>query len=572
MQLQHIPLDRLHVSALNMRHGRRAPDIADILPSVRARGILQPLLVRPNADGFEIVAGRRRYFAAKAVAAENGGEALLPCAVMDESDDAAALEASLIENVARLDPGEMTQHDTFVRLIKQGKTVAEIAATFGLSELAVKRRLALGHLLPKIKEAYRREEIDAETVQQLTLATKAQQQSWLKLFEDDEAEVPYGQSLKRWLFGGASIATTAALFPLDDYKCKIVADLFGEDAYFADAQAFWDLQNRAIAVKRDTYLANGWREVVILEPGERFHEWEHEKVSKKKGGHVFVTVSARGEVETFEGYLPAKKARQMQADNGGDVGEEAVAAARPEVSAALQNYIDLHRHSAVRQALIGVPDVALRLVIATALCGSPLWQVRAEPQTAKAKAIGESLAASPAQDAFLRRRAEIVTLLGLDDEDAALVQGGGEGAAARVFATLLKLPNADVMRVLAVLAADTLAAGGALVEAVGAQLKVDVAASWQADQAFFDLVREKSVVDAMLAEVAGKEVADSNVAEKLKTQKQIVRDCLDGANGPAQVAAWLPGWLAFPPRGYTARGGLSHVAAWTEIADLFPQS
>lgn len=572
MQLQHIPLDRLHVSALNMRHGRRAPDIADILPSVRARGILQPLLVRPNADGFEIVAGRRRYFAAKAVAAENGGEALLPCAVMDERDDAAALEASLIENVARLDPGEMTQHDTFVRLIKQGKTVAEIAATFGLSELAVKRRLALGHLLPKIKEAYRREEIDAETVQQLTLATKAQQQSWLKLFEDDEAEVPYGQSLKRWLFGGASIATTAALFPLDDYKCKIVADLFGEDAYFADAQAFWDLQNRAIAVKRDTYLANGWREVVILEPGERFHEWEHEKVSKKKGGHVFVTVSARGEVETFEGYLPAKKARQVQAESGRDVGEEAVAAARPEVSAALQNYIDLHRHSAVRQALIGVPDVALRLVIATALCGSPLWQVRAEPQTAKATAIGESLAASPAQDAFLRRRAEIVTLLGLDDEDAALVQGGGEGAAARVFATLLKLPNADVMRVLAVLAADTLAAGGALVEAVGAQLKVDVAASWQADQAFFDLVREKSVVNAMLAEVAGKAVADGNVAEKLKTQKQIVRDCLDGANGPAQVAAWLPGWLAFPPRGYTARGGLSHVAAWTEIADLFPQS
>ena len=182
-----------------------------------------------------------------------------------------------------------------------GLTVAEIAATFGLSELAVKRRLALGHLLPKIKEAYRREEIDAETVQQLTLATKAQQQSWLKLFEDDEAEVPYGQSLKRWLFGGASIATTAALFPLDDYKCKIVADLFGEEAYFADAQAFWDLQNRAIAVKRDTYLANGWREVVILEPGERFHEWEHEKVSKKKGGHVFVTVSARGEVEGVGG-------------------------------------------------------------------------------------------------------------------------------------------------------------------------------------------------------------------------------------------------------------------------------
>ena len=57
MQLQHIDIDRLHVSSLNMRHSKREPDVSDILPSVKARGILQPLLVRPNADGFEIVAG-----------------------------------------------------------------------------------------------------------------------------------------------------------------------------------------------------------------------------------------------------------------------------------------------------------------------------------------------------------------------------------------------------------------------------------------------------------------------------------------------------------------------------------
>ena len=118
MQLQHIEIDRLHISPLNMRHGKREPDVSDILPSVKARGILQPLLVRPNADGFEIVAGRRRYFAAKKVAAERGEIAPLPCAVMDAGDDAAAREASLIENVARLDPDEMSQHDTFVRLIK----------------------------------------------------------------------------------------------------------------------------------------------------------------------------------------------------------------------------------------------------------------------------------------------------------------------------------------------------------------------------------------------------------------------------------------------------------------------
>jgi ParB family transcriptional regulator, chromosome partitioning protein len=495
----------------------------------------------------------------------------LPCAVMEAGDDAAALEASLIENVARLDPDEMSQHDIFVRLIRQGKSVADIAATFGRSEAMVRQRLALGNLLPKIKDAYRREEIDADTVRHLTMATKAQQQEWLKLLQDEEAHVLFGQQLKHWLFGGQSISTKVALFALDDYKGKIVADLFGEEAYFADAGLFWDLQNTAIAAKRDAYLASGWSGVVILEPGEPFHSWEHEKTAKKKGGQVFVAVSQRGEVEFFEGYLSAKDAKRARRTDAAEAGEP-ITAERAEVTSALQNYIDLHRHAAARLALLDAPQVALRLMIAQAICGSPLWQVKAEPQAAKSKAIADSIAASPAQDEFVRRRSELATLLGLDDERDTLVQARDDVTAATVFAALLKLPNADVMRVLAMLAADTLAVGSVLVDAVGAHLKVDTAKTWTPDDAFFDLVREKSVVNAMLAEVAGKAVADGNVAERLKTQKQIVRDCLDGANDRPKAAGWLPGWMTFPPRGYTDRGGLSHVEAWTQIAHLFPQA
>lgn len=58
MQLDHIELGKLKHAAVNMRHGKHAPDVSDILPSIKARGILVPLLVRPNGDGesFEIVA------------------------------------------------------------------------------------------------------------------------------------------------------------------------------------------------------------------------------------------------------------------------------------------------------------------------------------------------------------------------------------------------------------------------------------------------------------------------------------------------------------------------------------
>ncbi|MEL6171496.1 MAG: ParB/RepB/Spo0J family partition protein, partial [Pseudomonadota bacterium] len=56
MTLQHINIEDLTVSPLNVRkYG--AKDCADLVTSIRALGILQPLLVRPNCEGFEIVAG-----------------------------------------------------------------------------------------------------------------------------------------------------------------------------------------------------------------------------------------------------------------------------------------------------------------------------------------------------------------------------------------------------------------------------------------------------------------------------------------------------------------------------------
>jgi ParB/RepB/Spo0J family partition protein len=138
MELRYIPIGELSI-AVNMRHGRQAPGVSDILPSVRTRGILQPLLVRPTGEVYEIVAGRRRYFAARPVEQERGEVEPLPCAIMAPGDDADALEASLIENIARLDPDEVSQWETFVRLTRDGRTVLEIVATIGLTELMVKR-------------------------------------------------------------------------------------------------------------------------------------------------------------------------------------------------------------------------------------------------------------------------------------------------------------------------------------------------------------------------------------------------------------------------------------------------
>ena len=142
MKLDFIDLGKLSVSKANMRYAKKAPDVTDILPTIRKRGVLVPVLVRPNCapDAFEIVAGLRRFTAASIVAEERRAVGLdvepLPCAILDEDDDATAIETSLIENIARLDPDEVTQWESFTRLVKEGRDLADIADTFGLPELA----------------------------------------------------------------------------------------------------------------------------------------------------------------------------------------------------------------------------------------------------------------------------------------------------------------------------------------------------------------------------------------------------------------------------------------------------
>ncbi|RAZ72891.1 ParB/RepB/Spo0J family partition protein [Mesorhizobium atlanticum] len=573
MQLAHVSIDQLSVSAINMRHSKRAPDISDILPSVRARGVLVPLLIRPNGtpDTFEIVAGRRRYFAAKTVADERGEAEPLPCAIMEDGDDADALEASLIENIAREDPDEVSQWETFTRLIKEGRSIADIAATFGLTEPQVKRILALGDLLPKIREAYRREEIDKETVRYLTMASKAQQKDWLALFADPDSRAPRGWQLKQWLFGGQSIATKVALFPIADYPGLIVSDLFGEESYFADADLFWQKQNEAIAATREAYLEAGWAQVVALEPGQYFHSWDYEKTPKKKGGKVIITVSQRGEVEAHEGYLSRKEARRARAE--GETADEAEPPAkpsRPELTGPLQNYVDLHRHAAVRTALLDHPGVALRLMLAHAIVGSSLWTVRVEPQRAANEAVAASVAACKAQAAFAEKQRTVLALLGTLDEDGPVTGGNGDDfALASVFARLLALPDDDVLRVLALVMAETLSAGSAIVEALGNHLGLDMHGWWQPDDAFFDLLRDRHVANEILADIGGRVVADGNSSEKVKTQKKIIRDFLAGENGRQKVDGWLPRWMAFPVSSYTNRGGFRTADQWAKVQTLF---
>ncbi|MEP9359073.1 ParB N-terminal domain-containing protein [Sphingomonas sp. KR3-1] len=566
MEFKHIDVAQLCISAVNMR-ARGKADLSHILPSIRARGVLVPLIVRPTeeAERFEIVAGKRRYHAALAVAQESGEAEPLPCAIMAPGDDAAALEASLIENVARLDPDEVTLWESFTRLVRERRSPEDIGLTFGLTELQVKRTLALGNLLPRIRALYRKGDIDAATVRHLTLASKARQRDWLALLDDPEAHCPTGHQLKAWLFGGASVPVGAALFDLADYSGEVVSDLFGEERFFADTVSFWAAQTPAIEAKAEGYREAGWPEVVILPTGETFHSWEHERCPKRKGGKVFLAVSARGEVTVHEGYISTKEARRRER---GEVSQNEKPV-RPEVSAPIQNYVDLHRHAAVRADLISQPSVALRLMVAHAIVGSPLWNVRIEDQRASSDAIAESVGNCTSEARFDEKRRAVLALLGFDPEAPTMTRGyEGEHGLAGLFVRLLQLPDPALFDVAAIVMGETLEAGSALIEVLGPLLGTDMAKVWQADDALLDLIRDREVIGCVLADVAGDATASANESATGKVKRGIIRDCLTGANGRAKAEGWVPKWMAFPPAAYTARGGVPTVARADKMAGL----
>jgi ParB family chromosome partitioning protein len=546
MRLSHINLSNLVISPANMRAKHKSRDIAELIPSVRARGVLVPLLVRPNGepDMFEIVAGRRRFLAAKAVAETDGVTGEVPCAVMESGDDASALEASLIENVARLDADEVTQWETFARLIKDGRTADQIAATFGLPEKAVARILALGNLLPRIRALYRAEQMDSGTVRQLTMATTAQQREWLALFDSPDSYAPTGRVLKDWLFGGSTILTSAALFDLSDYTAPIVTDLFDERSYFSDSAEFWTLQNKAIEAKRESYQDAGWSDVVILPPGSWFESWTYEKRPRAKGGRVYIAVTAQGGVEVHEGYLPRKEVERAE-----KVGRADGSVERSELTAPLRCYLDLHRHAVVRAYLIEHPSLALRTMLAHVICGSGLWSVRRERQRADKPETEHSVANSRAQLAFGQRRAAMIERLGLEPDRNSIADGGDTGFSA-VFATVANLPDEDLLPLVAIVMGETLEAGGEAIDLLGQLLKPEPSTLWEPDDAFFTLIRDRKVLVAILEEIAGHDVAEANQEASGKVLKAVIGDCLKGRNSRAKVEDWVPRWLQFPATTY----------------------
>ena len=411
----------------------------------------------------------------------------------------------------------------------------------------VRQRLAIANLIPPVLTLFRKDDISAETMRALTLATKAQQKAWLKRFRDPQDYAPHGRQLRQWLLGGEQIATSAALFPLEAYGGAIVTDLFGEEAYFADPDRFWSLQREAVAERGAAYRERGWNDVVVLERGAYWPSYDYQKVAKTKGGRVYVCLSSSGEAAFHEGFLPLRELRKREeADLGGDE-EVDTTSVRPELTKAARYYVDLHRHAAVGAALLTEPGTALRLMVAHALAGSALCRVEADPRRTDKEETGASLSKAKATGRLAEEDETVLGILDREEGGPLIARFGGDLES--VFRTLLALEDEAVMRVLTLVMARSLAVGSGTIDTLGKLLSVGMDQWWEADDAFLGLIRDWATLFALLEEVGGEAVAAAHVKSPAKLLRSILRQYATG-EGREKAEGWVPRFLRFPAESY----------------------
>ena len=142
-----LPVEQLQAGRMQPRHHFDQDSIDELTQSVREKGIIQPLLVRPLTDGlFEIIAGERRWRAAQAAGLHE-----VP-AIVHILDDRAALELALIENLQRQDLSPLEEADGFRRLLDEySHTQEELARVLGKSRSHVANMMRLLGLPDAVK-------------------------------------------------------------------------------------------------------------------------------------------------------------------------------------------------------------------------------------------------------------------------------------------------------------------------------------------------------------------------------------------------------------------------------------
>ena len=159
--VREIPIELIHNNPEQPRKHFAEAELAELADSLRDKGVLQPILVRPSSrpGEYEIVAGERRWRAATAA-----GLTELPCIEMDV-DDSAVAEIALIENMQRKDLTPWEEADGLRALCERfGYTHEDVARKVGKSRSTVTEALSIASIPEPIRKICRKADIASKSI------------------------------------------------------------------------------------------------------------------------------------------------------------------------------------------------------------------------------------------------------------------------------------------------------------------------------------------------------------------------------------------------------------------------
>lgn len=189
--LQQCGIEEVQPNPFQPRKAFSDEQLQELVDSIREKGILQPLLVRRKSDGYELIAGERRWRAA-----QRAGLREIPILVRDVSDSE-MLELSLIENIQRENLNPIEEAEAYKRLMEQFHlTQEEISKKVGKDRTTIANMVRLLRLPPEIKLSLAEGKI-----------TMGHARAFLSLDGVDKQKLLW----KRLLSGGLSVRQTESL-------------------------------------------------------------------------------------------------------------------------------------------------------------------------------------------------------------------------------------------------------------------------------------------------------------------------------------------------------------------------
>lgn len=206
-----LALDDLAPNDYQPRRDFDAEELAELAASIRAQGLIQPILVTPGpSGGYIIVAGERRWRAAR-----EAGLSRVAVVVRDVVSKREFLEAALVENLQRSDLNAIEEAEAFDRLQREfGMSHEEIAGRMGKSRSAVSNRIRLLGLPGAVQSMVRRGELTVGQVRPLlSLPRERDRLLWARRAVKEGLNARQLEAATRRQQGAASARTRPTMDP-----------------------------------------------------------------------------------------------------------------------------------------------------------------------------------------------------------------------------------------------------------------------------------------------------------------------------------------------------------------------